>query len=95
MTAVTAEPLHRLKGALCRKNPDLFFGSDTEPERDRLAREKLAKAVCDRCPLLTACRDFALATNQKTGVWGGMSESERASHRETMMRRARQRRRIA
>jgi WhiB family transcriptional regulator, redox-sensing transcriptional regulator len=36
-----------------------------------------AKRVCDRCDVLTACRDYALATRQPFGVWGGLDEEER------------------
>ena len=36
-----------------------------------------AKAVCAQCPVRAECLDFALATNQECGVWGGASEEER------------------
>jgi len=36
-----------------------------------------AKAVCATCPVRSACLEWALATRQQEGVWGGLSESER------------------
>ena len=36
-----------------------------------------AKQVCGRCAVLTQCRDYALATRQPFGVWGGLDEEER------------------
>ena len=36
-----------------------------------------AKAVCKACPVRRECLQFALATRQSYGVWGGMSECER------------------
>ena len=36
-----------------------------------------AKRVCASCEAMSACLDFALATNQESGVWGGTSEEER------------------
>jgi WhiB family transcriptional regulator, redox-sensing transcriptional regulator len=36
-----------------------------------------AKAVCGACPVRRECLQFALATRQSYGVWGGMTERER------------------
>lgn len=41
-------------------------------------REHRAKAICRECPVLAQCRDHALAVGEVYGIWGGMSESERA-----------------
>jgi WhiB family redox-sensing transcriptional regulator len=40
-----------------------------------------AKAVCARCPVAAQCLDYALATGQQHGVWGGTSEEERKAMR--------------
>ncbi|ONK24265.1 hypothetical protein BLX87_06150, partial [Bacillus sp. VT-16-64] len=29
------------------------------------------------CPVSTACLDYALAKDERFGIWGGMSERER------------------
>jgi WhiB family transcriptional regulator, redox-sensing transcriptional regulator len=36
-----------------------------------------AKAICAACPVRVECLEFALATRQEDGVWGGMTEIER------------------
>jgi len=57
--------------ALCRQvDPELFF-----PETGGSARE--AKQVCGRCPVRAACLDWAIAHDQRYGVWGGLTVSER------------------
>ncbi|MSX00857.1 MAG: WhiB family transcriptional regulator [Actinobacteria bacterium] len=60
----------------CRDtDPDLFFPvGTTGPALDQIAS---AKAVCDSCHAKTECLEFALTTNQDSGVWGGTSEEER------------------
>lgn len=62
--------------ALCRDtDPDLFFPiGSTGPAVDQIAD---AKAVCDICLSQSACLDYAVTTNQDSGVWGGKSEEER------------------
>jgi WhiB family redox-sensing transcriptional regulator len=62
--------------AACRDtDPDLFFPVGTTG----LAVDQIAaaKAVCDLCPAKEPCLEFALSTNQDSGVWGGTSEEER------------------
>lgn len=60
----------------CRDtDPDLFFPvGTTGPALDQIAS---AKAVCDTCAAKEPCLEFALTTNQDSGVWGGTSEEER------------------
>ncbi len=36
-----------------------------------------AKAVCASCPVRDECLAYALASRQRFGVWGGLSEQER------------------
>ncbi len=60
----------------CRDtDPDLFFPvGTTGPALEQIAA---AKAVCDSCEAKAPCLEFALTTNQDSGVWGGTSEEER------------------
>lgn len=62
--------------ALCRDtNPDLFFPVGTTGQA--LTQVDHAKNVCGECSVTSDCLDFALATNQDSGIWGGLSEEER------------------
>lgn len=62
--------------AACRDtDPDLFFPvGTTGPAIEQI---DAAKAVCRRCDAQAACLEYALATNQDSGIWGGTSEEER------------------
>ncbi len=73
------------KFAECRDtDPDLFFPvGTTGPALEQIAN---AKAVCRSCEVQGLCLEYAVSTNQDSGVWGGTSEEERRQ-----MRRARQR----
>lgn len=85
------EQLDWQEDALCREyDVDLFFGPDQpESEIEKQAREAHAKTVCQRCPVKEPCLEFAMETNQKYGIWGGLTDKERASLKR---RRARARR---
>lgn len=62
--------------ALCREtDPELFFPVGTTGIA--LAQIDRAKQVCRECPVSEPCLDFALATNQDAGIWGGLSEEDR------------------
>lgn len=62
--------------AACRDTaPDLFFPvGSTGMAVDQI---ESAKRLCNACDSNKACLEFALATNQESGVWGGTSEEER------------------
>lgn len=38
---------------------------------------KFAKAVCQGCPVIEECLEYALSAPDQWGVWGGLSERER------------------
>jgi WhiB family redox-sensing transcriptional regulator len=77
--------------AACRAYENiLFFGPEQgESDIERQNREARAKAICHQCPVIEPCLEFAMETNQKYGIWGGLSDKERASLKR---RRARARR---
>jgi WhiB family redox-sensing transcriptional regulator len=66
---------------LCFKLPAadrVFFGADGESPEDQAAREAQAVQVCDRCPVQLRCALWALRTGADFGVYGGLTEKERA-----------------
>ncbi len=70
------------------KGPEshLFFAPNhLERKDERLAREHAAKAICMTCPVLTQCREYALAVREPHGICGGLNEYER---RQVLARRA-------
>lgn len=57
--------------ALCAQtDPESFF-----PEKGGSTRE--AKRVCLSCEVRTQCLEYALANDERFGIWGGLSERER------------------
>ena len=68
----------QLHGACRGENTSLFFHPDGERGPARARRQTAAKAVCAKCPVIEACLKHALAVREPYGVWGGMSEEERA-----------------
>jgi WhiB family redox-sensing transcriptional regulator len=74
--------------AACRDTtPDLFFPvGTTGPAIEQIAQAKL---VCQTCDAQSACLEFALVTNQDSGVWGGTSEEERRKLRRAWLARQR------
>jgi len=48
-----------------------------ERKRDRVARELRAKAVCATCPVAGPCLQQALSSQERHGVWGGLTAEER------------------
>ncbi len=57
--------------ALCAQtDPEAFF-----PEKGGSTRE--AKAVCKICEVRQECLEYALAHDERYGIWGGYSERER------------------
>jgi len=60
----------------CRnvKNPDMFYPDNYSK---RSPEVQAAKGVCDRCPVKTACRAYALTHRESEGIWGGLTPTER------------------
>jgi WhiB family redox-sensing transcriptional regulator len=66
------------------EDPELFFPIGTAgPAAVQIER---ARSVCMQCPVRVECLEWAIATAQDAGVWGGTSEEERRA-----LRRARKR----
>ena len=57
--------------ALCAQtDPEAFF-----PEKGGSTRD--AKKICASCPVRAQCLEYALANDERFGIWGGLSERER------------------
>lgn len=66
------------RAACAGKDPNIFFSEDEmRVSRGRTEREKIAKAVCKKCPVSGNCLQMALNTPETVGVWGGTSTDER------------------
>ena len=70
-TTAADDPLGWRDLGLCAQtDPEAFF-----PEKG--GTTKPAKALCKSCEVQVDCLDYALANDERFGVWGGASERER------------------
>lgn len=67
------------KGACVDVDTELFYLPYNARGEAKRLQEAEAKAVCVTCPVREQCLEFALATEEQFGVWGGMTEDERAA----------------
>jgi len=68
---INSEQLSWQERALCAQtDPEAFF-----PEKGGSTRE--AKRVCLSCEVRAECLEYALAHDERFGIWGGLSERER------------------
>lgn len=71
LTAGADEEFAWHQHALCAQtDPEAFF-----PEKGGSTRE--AKRVCSSCTVRSECLEYALAHDERFGIWGGLSERER------------------
>lgn len=71
VTGDLPEELAWQERALCAQtDPEAFF-----PEKGGSTRE--AKRVCMSCDVRAECLTYALANDERFGIWGGLSERER------------------
>jgi WhiB family redox-sensing transcriptional regulator len=67
---ITRPPEWMVDGLCAQVDPELWF-----PEKGGSTRE--AKQLCTRCPVRAECLAYALANDERFGVWGGASERDR------------------
>lgn len=67
-------------------DPDLFFpNGNTGRLADQVNR---AKEVCGQCAVRQECLEFAIRTNEDSGIWGGATEEERRTMRKNYILRS-------
>lgn len=70
--------------ALCKDmDAEVFFG---RYEQMTSREEAAAKAICNQCPVIDQCRDYAVSTRQQAGIWGGTTPSGRMKLRTAWLR---------
>lgn len=68
--SVDAEPDWQENALCAQTDPEAFF-----PEKGGSTRE--AKRICAGCEVRAECLEYALANDERFGIWGGLSERER------------------
>ena len=73
------------EGVECEQLPEFFF-----PQRDSMNQIhleiKVAKNVCERCPIINDCLEYAIIGEEAFGIWGGTTPEERKVLRSTSLR---------
>ena len=65
----------RLDAACAHMDTLIFFPiGETGPVTQQV---ELARKICASCPVREQCLEFAIATIQNDGIWGGTTEDER------------------
>jgi WhiB family redox-sensing transcriptional regulator len=78
-----------VRRARCKdEDPELFFPVGSTGGSN--LQTAMAKSICKLCEVRSECLEWALATGQDSGVWGGLSEEERRA-----LKRARRRAAVA
>ena len=66
---------------------DVFFPiGTTGPALEQI---ETARRICTACTVADECLEFALATNQEAGIWGGTTEEERRKLRKAWLAKQR------
>ena len=56
---------------------EMFFVPDDVDKQEKARRERNAKQLCARCPVIDTCLEHALSAGERFGIWGGLSAYER------------------
>lgn len=51
----------------CQSQPQFYIDTPEDVDIDK------AEEMCYNCPILKLCYDFAVASNQEWGIWGGVN----------------------
>lgn len=57
----------------CAEDPDSYVENWT----GRPIPESVAAELCEGCPFLEDCRDYAVSANEEHGIWGGTTPEMR------------------
>jgi len=64
--------------ALCRYvNPDIFFPRTPENDPNSVAQYKIAREICEQCPIRDECLAHAIKHKIQHGMWGGRTPAQR------------------
>ena len=68
----------------CRdSDPDVFFPIGSTG--GAVEQIETARRICTACTVREECLEFALATNQEAGIWGGVTEEDRRKLRKSWL----------
>jgi WhiB family redox-sensing transcriptional regulator len=72
------------RGLCAQTDPDLWFPPTGNPGA------RTARRICGQCPVQPECLDYAIAGDERHGIWGGMNTRERDRERRRRERASRE-----
>ena len=69
----------QLNSACRGLDSEYFYHPEGERGQARENRIARAKSICGTCSVAKQCLDYSIETREPYGVWGGVSEDERAA----------------
>jgi WhiB family redox-sensing transcriptional regulator len=67
------------RAAACREvDVSVFYPADNDRGVLAARRVQRAKQICQTCPVIRVCLTVALTTDERYGIWGGLTPNERA-----------------
>lgn len=63
----------------CTNFPDAFFGDSAAGAA--MSDIRMAKQMCNLCPIRRECATYAIEADEEWGVWGGLSAQERKRYK--------------
>jgi len=68
------------RGACRNADPDLFFPNHDEDSYEYKMASRVAKSICESCPVKVECEEHAVRY-EDYGIWGGLTPQERRRRR--------------
>jgi hypothetical protein len=72
--------------AACAGMPTEWWFPEKDAKRETIQNTKKAIAICESCPEIRKCQDFAIDNPCVQGIWGGMSVKRRSRARTVIQR---------
>ena len=86
---MTCNNIDWMESAVCRQTDLELWFPDRENPAGLMRTINLARRICGGCPVQIDCLDYALANNEKAGIWGGINFGTAKSRLRNELRRER------
>jgi hypothetical protein len=60
----------------CESAPTAWYPEDIPDSDHRRAVTRLAKAMCQQCPIMEQCFTYAISNGERYGIWGGVEAKD-------------------
>lgn len=71
------EAINQVGNVPCMDWPDVFFPEDYPHKHERETATRMARDLCNTCPIKEQCFEYAVEAQEPYGIWAGTLPSER------------------